>query len=700
MNVKDINNGEVSFNKVCYVQIEVPQASQMIRIVLLCLVKKDFHMPFLIGASDQRAFDIHPQLDTKRVCFGPRLQPHGSVRYLDQKEWQKSLNRDIQPLNSSQLAHENKELLRKAQLAKIYNNLDPIIEVLSSSGVHKQRLKQQPKISSKKNIQVSTEEIRQASRNAPIPQSPSAKAVHSIDHQVQLIQEPLTTKLIDKERKYDQWNNSESVKQLRAAKMNPDVTDLQLASLERLALQEGLIIYHPSSIPVKVFQQDFSKNTSTSEPSITPSVISEPSINRNVTSEPSITPSVISEPSINRNVTSEPSISPTVTSEPFISPSVSSGMSTSHIDAASMLLITNQLSSDKISEIQEYLECLHNLRGHTAEIDPDILPEDYVCPMHVQTELPEPIYSSSAQLSSDTDSPAPNSILTDNFSLNVLNAYLTASSPVLNQNAEEPILEILSDFELELLSSNVLPPSNHEREFIPVFSGQVKPSKIPTKPTKPNDPDDPPLVLNEEDFLDPNWIPSEKIAELNDTIYSYERLKQLQEIEQRSRTTDPARQAELEAELKDIVDNMCKLEGTILRPDDFPEELWPYVLDDQKPLVAARFALFPAARRADLIKELLEDLDISTKQGVKLERFMRAQAIANLDTFGYPDPYSPPTIPGYTFRIETTHDQPIYKNPTRFNQQEAAFLDARIYELVNLTKVEPAPNSPHNCPLV
>ena len=128
--------------------------------------------------------------------------------------------------------------------------------------------------------------------------------------------------------------------------------------------------------------------------------------------------------------------------------------------------------------------------------------------MHVQTELPEPIYSSSAQLSSDTDSPAPNSILTDNFSLNVLNAYLTASSPVLNQNAEEPILEILSDFELELLSSNVLPPSNHEREFIPVFSGQVKPSKIPIKPTKPNDPDDPPLVLNEEDFLDPNWIPS------------------------------------------------------------------------------------------------------------------------------------------------------------------------------------------------
>jgi hypothetical protein len=149
--------------------------------------------------------------------------------------------------------------------------------------------------------------------------------------------------------------------------------------------------------------------------------------------------------------------------------------------------------------------------------------------------------------------------VTDNFSLNVLNAYLTASSPVLNKEAEDPILEILSDFELELLNSdNILPPSNHAREFIPVFSGQVKPSKFPTRPTKPSDPDDPPLVLNEEEFLDPNWIPSDKIASLNDTIYCYEKFKQLQEIEQRTRTTSTARQAELEAELKDIVDNMCK----------------------------------------------------------------------------------------------------------------------------------------------
>ena len=79
---------------------------------------------------------------------------------------------------------------------------------------------------------------------------------------------------------------------------------------------------------------------------------------------------------------------------------------------------------------------------------------------------------------------------------------------------------------------------------------------------------------------------------------------------------------------------------------------------------------------------------------------MRAQAIANLDTFGYPDPFSPPTVPGYTFRIQTVHELPIYQAPPRFNQTETAFLDARLYELVNHLKVEPAPNSQHNCGLV
>ena len=647
--LKDINSGVVSFKTACYIQIEVPNVPDF-RAVILCLVQKDFHMPFLLGASDQRAFNINPQIDSKHIRFGPQSNPQGTVRYLAQNEWQKSLNRSLNPVTSTQLALENKELLRKVQLAKIYQNLEPIIEVLSHSGMCKQKTNQPIKLvhpnsktcpvkqTSKSSTKVSTEEIRQALRTAPVPSSPSITAVHNVDHQIQLLHEPSMSRLIDNERKYDQWNNTTSVNELREAKMNPAITDQQLAQLERLALQEGLRIYHPTS--------NF----------------------------------------------------PTIPNQQFAN--VFSGMRTTTIDTAVKPTIhtsTEVLSTEQVSSIQEYIDCLNNLREHTTEIDPEITPEN----------PSSTIYSSSAptfDITNDTNLPTlppPTSVSTEDIYLNVLNAYLTASSDILNPDAVEPITDIYTEIELDVLfNDDRLPPSNHEREYLPVFSGQVKPSKPPNKPTTSTETEEPPLILQEEEFLDPDWVPSQKIAALNDTIYSFERLKHVQDLEQQARTANPTRKAELEAELAEIVASLCKLTGTLLKPDDFPDDLWQYVLDEQKPLVAARFALFPANVRADLLEELLTKLDISTNQGVTLERFMRAQAIANLDTFGYPDPYTPPTIPGYTFRIQTVHDQPIYKNPTRFNQQETAFLEARVYELVNLTKVEPAPNSPHNCPLV
>ena len=85
-NLKDINSGVVSFKTACYIQIEVPNVPDF-RAVILCLVQKDFHMPFLLGASDQRAFNINPQIDTKHIRFGPQLNPQGAVRYLAQNEW-------------------------------------------------------------------------------------------------------------------------------------------------------------------------------------------------------------------------------------------------------------------------------------------------------------------------------------------------------------------------------------------------------------------------------------------------------------------------------------------------------------------------------------------------------------------------------------------------------------------------------------
>ena len=83
-----------------------------------------------------------------------------------------------------------------------------------------------------------------------------------------------------------------------------------------------------------------------------------------------------------------------------------------------------------------------------------------------------------------------------------------------------------------------------------------------------------------------------------------------------------------------------------------------------------------------------------------METLMRAQALSNLDCFGYQDQSNPPTVPGYTNRIRTIHDRSIYQNAHRFNQLETAFLDARAYELRGVGKIDPAPDSQHNCGLV
>ena len=140
-------------------------------------------------------------------------------------------------------------------------------------------------------------------------------------------------------------------------------------------------------------------------------------------------------------------------------------------------------------------------------------------------------------------------------------------------------------------------------------------------------------TIEEADLLTKDFVPLPRIAELNEILYNVPKLRQLQEQEQATATSDPQRAIELEAELADIRATLCTGTSTATKPDDFPEELWKYVLDSQKPLVAARFALFPTDVRQDLLKEITEKLDISTTFGNELERFMRAQALANLELF-------------------------------------------------------------------
>jgi transposase InsO family protein len=254
--------------------------------------------------------------------------------------------------------------------------------------------------------------------------------------------------------------------------------------------------------------------------------------------------------------------------------------------------------------------------------------------------------------------------------------------------------------QVQLDEEGVLTPNKYDREYLSVYAGQFKPSKVPSKPVKQVIEDEAKCHLTEDEFLDKDFVPLQSIAELNDIIYDSERLQKMQQVEHKIILNDPSRKEELEMELVMVKAEYCKELNLNAKPEDFPIDLWSYVLDDQKELVASRFALFTNEVRTTLISDIMEKLDISKQFGEDLERYMRAQALANLDVFGYPNPYDPPTIPGYTFRIQTIHENPIYLPTQRFNQQETAFLEARLYELVNVAKVEQAPKSPHNLPLV
>lgn len=46
------------------------------------------------------------------------------------------------------------------------------------------------------------------------------------------------------------------------------------------------------------------------------------------------------------------------------------------------------------------------------------------------------------------------------------------------------------------------------------------------------------------------------------------------------------------------------------RPPEFPPDLWKYVCDQQKPLLEDRFDKYPDENRAQLVKDIVENLDI------------------------------------------------------------------------------------------
>ena len=643
--VRDINKGLMPHTTVCYLQIELPSLPEF-RAVVLCLVKEDCHIPFLLGNNDQKAYHIIPQADSGTIRIGPQEAVLGHLNFLAPDRWQSVMKRDLTPLTKQELETMNKDLKRQLDIGKIYANVESIIEVISHSGKVKDSRGSVHKGTGRTTI--STEELKQAANSVTTVDSIRNKAAKSLQHQTQLLEEPAVSRIVDHARKLDRLREKPSVQALAQAKKEQSTSDGEVNRLQRAAMKDAVHVFTGQTVTNKT--------------------------------------------------------------------------------------MPNIIMPDEMDYIQEFHERMHECIGATHEWDPEVTPEQLrgtteVSPIHVCSG--GTMYCKGQEC--DTVKPVESEETPEQHSIHtlVMAAYIAAVMPTHDDPGEEVIRETYTDEQISKiqaaleadqlfqappptdnwfnsqtehrvrrndkeLQESLLPAAKYEREIVYLSASQVKASKVPAKPTKET-PEDMERTINEQDFLDPHWVPLPHIAELNDTLYTTEVLKKLQQVETAAIRADPARKETLEKEIVQIKQRHCHRAREELRPPDFPTELWAYVYDDQKPLVAARFALFTPEIRQDLIKELTDKLDIGEKFGEEARTLMRAQALANIDCFGYQDPTSPPTVPGYTFRIRTVHDRPIYQSPQKFNQLETAFLDARVHELRGVGKIEPAPDSQHNC---
>jgi hypothetical protein len=735
VSVLDINKRLSDYYEVCYVQLEFPAVPNF-RAIVLCLVQENSHIPFLLGNNDQAAYSIIPQADTRTVRVGAQKEPIGTVSYLPADKWQSIVKNPARPLTKKQLEDLNQDLAKQIKLANIYRNIDPIIRILSNSGVvqstsktdERKPEKPAPKVNEERRAKraqraqeraqelgakggkvkgnatvIAREELKQALREAPIPNGQRVQEVETISHQSQLLANPEIARTIDIGRKMDQWRAMPSVQALSSAKMDPESSDAAISNLKRASMRDAVTVFLGQVIqssnrptPISGLEimsiQEYVDNWrllvdnelgNTVDPGIAPESAHSEDVFASMENWRDAlggNSGILKSPG--KTTLEEKSV--TLLEEKLVTA----------LEEKSTTFIANDGTTEGTNERTEQPKAVPCCSaGHMYCLGPTLC---YSCLLPESFGIPD---------LEDLDEDDPPTPVTKDTRMNVLSAYLNAVASKPGSGREEPLREMYTDEELGeheememedkyyLPVDEVLPPNAYDREWIHIFHG-----KVPIKPAPAHEETE--KLVDEKEFLSPNWVPLDNIADLNDTLYSSEVLRALQKAEEKLVMEDPSRGEELKVEIEKLKKTYCKITGEHLKPDEFPSELWQYVFDDQKGQVAERFALFPPDVRKELIKEICEKLDIGDKFGEAPRFFMRAQALANLDVFGYPDPYSPPTVPGYTFRIQTVHDLPIYQSPQRFNQLETAFLDARIYELVNVAKVEPAPNSQHNCGLV
>jgi len=116
------------------------------------------------------------------------------------------------------------------------------------------------------------------------------------------------------------------------------------------------------------------------------------------------------------------------------------------------------------------------------------------------------------------------------------------------------------------------------------------------------------------------------------------------------------------------------------RPEAFPIGLWPYVLNDQKPLIKERWEGYDVDSLPKLIEQFLTELKVSDERPYAKPYFV-AQALANLDRFIVKgiDGVPPLIHERFTHRMELLPGVRVRKElPQRFSETQNAFLRAKL----------------------
>ena len=136
----------------------------------------------------------------------------------------------------------------------------------------------------------------------------------------------------------------------------------------------------------------------------------------------------------------------------------------------------------------------------------------------------------------------------------------------------------------------------------------------------------------------------------------------------------------------------CNNKQPELRPELFPEELWEWVMDEEKERVQERWSRYTPERLKTLLKEVMAIKISQEDEGRRKESpLIRAQILANIDKYGHPDPNKPPNIKDFVFKISLVDGAvPFRTKPRRLSILERMSLAARVAIMLENGQISPS----------